>query len=188
MQGLVGNLDACANQAAALDDVQATLLAEVLPAQGAALAVLTIEGGDCEAWIDKALSLAQFGTGGVQVNLFDIADAKAGLPVHQAAVGGHAVRFTGEQVIAVGQGWQGLFEVWRAIVAALCGYRLFAEVKQCTGANLRGESLGLLQSALQACLGQIGSGGVGFHTLEPDRQHGPFIAEEERRLGNVLAH
>ncbi|MNZ73008.1 hypothetical protein D3C78_914060 [compost metagenome] len=82
LQGLVSDLDASANQAAALDNIQATLLTEVVPAQGAALTVLAIERGNAEAGIDKTLGLAQLGPGSVQVDLFDVADAKACLPVH----------------------------------------------------------------------------------------------------------
>jgi molybdenum-dependent DNA-binding transcriptional regulator ModE len=52
-----------ADQAAALDHLGAALLAEVVAAQGAALAVLAVAGGDAQARVDEALGLAQLGAG-----------------------------------------------------------------------------------------------------------------------------
>ncbi|MCY1432466.1 hypothetical protein D9M71_484660 [compost metagenome] len=103
MQGLVGDRGTRADQATTADDVGAALLAEVLPAEAAGLAVLAVVGGDAQARKDEALGLANFGTGAVQVNLLDGADAQADLPVHQALIFRHCGRLAGEQVVAVTQ-------------------------------------------------------------------------------------
>jgi hypothetical protein len=108
---LIGDLRAGADQAAAADHVSAALLAEVLAAEAAGLAVVAVVGGDVEAWIDEALGLAQFSPGAAQVDLFDVGDADAHLPIHQALILWHRGGFRAEQLEAFAQGRKGLFEI-----------------------------------------------------------------------------
>ena len=86
LQRLVGHLGPGTDQAAAADDVRRALLAEVLAAKAAGLAVVAVVGRDVQAGVHKTLRLAQFGAGAVQVDLLDVGDAEADLPVHQALV------------------------------------------------------------------------------------------------------
>lgn len=111
LQGLVGDLRTCTDQTAAADDIGATLLAEVLAAEAAGLAVVAVVGGDVEARINEALGLAQFGAGAAQVDLLDVSDADAHLPIDQALILWHRGGFRTEQIEAFAQGREGLFEV-----------------------------------------------------------------------------
>ncbi|MCY1443198.1 hypothetical protein D9M71_596000 [compost metagenome] len=65
---------------------------------------------------------------------------------------------------------------------------MFAQVEQGAPGDLPGQCLSLLQSALQAGLRQVGGGRVGFHAIEAHGEHCAFVAAEERRLGDILAH
>ncbi|MDT4879761.1 hypothetical protein FQZ97_1154650 [compost metagenome] len=89
LQCLVSDFPPGTDQAAAADYIEAALLAEIFPAQGTGLAVVAVEGGDFQGRVDEALGLAQFSAGTVEVDLFDLGQADAGLPVHQALVLGH---------------------------------------------------------------------------------------------------
>jgi hypothetical protein len=64
----------------------------LLAAEGAALAVVAVVGGDVDAGEDKALGLAQFGAGAVEVDLLDVGEP-SDFPVHQALVLGHGGGF-----------------------------------------------------------------------------------------------
>ncbi|MNT71221.1 hypothetical protein D3C72_2096840 [compost metagenome] len=57
------------------------------------------------------MGLAQFGAGAVEVDLLDVGDTQADLPVHQALVLGHGGRLGAKQLEAVAQGREGLVEV-----------------------------------------------------------------------------
>ncbi|MNK86274.1 hypothetical protein D3C87_1061800 [compost metagenome] len=111
LQGLIGDLRAGADQAAAADHVSAALLAEVLAAEATGLAVVTVVGGDVEAWIDEALGLAQFSPGAAQVNLFDVGNANAHFPIHQALILWHRGGLRTEQLKTFAQGREGLVEI-----------------------------------------------------------------------------
>ncbi|MNF95194.1 hypothetical protein D3C84_779350 [compost metagenome] len=111
LQGLIGHLGTGTDQAAAADDVRRALLAEVLAAKAAGLAVVAVVGRDVQAGVHKALGLAQFGAGAVEVDLLDVGDTQADLPVHQALVLGHGGRLGAKQLEAVAQGREGLVEV-----------------------------------------------------------------------------
>ncbi|MNZ69537.1 hypothetical protein D3C78_878410 [compost metagenome] len=188
MQRLIGDLPGGPDQATALDDLEAALLAEVVAAQAAALAVLAIAGGHAQAREQEALGVAQLGAGRVQVGLLDQAQAQAGLPVHQAAVLGHAGRFGSEQAKAVGEVGHGLVEVGRNVVVACAGHRLLAQVQQVVPGDLPGQRLGVLQGALQAGLGQVGGGGIGFHAIHPHGEHGALVLAEEGWFRDVAAN
>ncbi|MNI58382.1 hypothetical protein D3C73_1134920 [compost metagenome] len=58
LQRLVGHTLSSTDQAAAFDDFEATLLAEVVPAQATALAVLAVAGGDTQPREQEPLSMA----------------------------------------------------------------------------------------------------------------------------------
>ncbi|MCY1175796.1 hypothetical protein D9M73_160500 [compost metagenome] len=111
LQGLIGHLGTGTDQAAAADDVRRALLAEVFAAKAAGLAVVAVVGRDVQAGVHKTLRLAQFGTGAIEINLLDVSDAEADLPVHQALVPGHGGRLGAKQLEAVAQGREGLVEV-----------------------------------------------------------------------------
>ena len=111
LQGFVGNARRGADQAEAVDHIEATLLAEVAATEGARLAVVAVVGGDVHAGEYKTLGLAQLGTGTVEVDLLDVGQAEADFPVHQALVLGHGSGFIAEQLVAVAQGRKGLGKV-----------------------------------------------------------------------------
>ena len=111
LQGLIGDLRASADQAAAADDIGATLLTEILPAEAAGLAVVAIVGSDVQARIDEALGLTQFGAGAAQIDLLDVGDADTHLPIDQALILGHRSGFRAEQLEAIVQGRERLFEI-----------------------------------------------------------------------------
>ena len=188
LQRLIGDFRAGTDQAAAADHIKATLLAEVLAAQGAGLAVAAVVGGDVQARVDEALGLTQFGAGAVEVDLLDVGDADAHLPVHQSLVLGHGGGFGAEQLVAIAQGREGLVEVGREIIGAVAGNSLLAQVEQGVGLESTGLLLGFLQCGLQAGLGQVVGGGIGFDAVDPNGQHRAFVTAQARRFGDVLAH
>src|SRR5471032_661292 len=96
LQRLIGDFRAGADQAAAADHIKTALLTEVLAAQGASLAIAAVVGGDFQARVDETLGLAQFGAGAAEVDLLDVGDADADLPVHQSLVLRHGSGFGAE--------------------------------------------------------------------------------------------
>ncbi|MNX99992.1 hypothetical protein D3C86_1324710 [compost metagenome] len=188
LQRLIGDFYPGTDQSAAADDIKATLLAEVFPAEGTDLAVVAVVGSDLQPGIDETLGLAQFGTGTVEVNLLDVGDADAHLPVHQALVLGNSGGFRTEQLVAIAQGREWLVEVRRKIIGAVTGNGLFAQVQQGVGLESTGLLLGPVQRRLQALLRQIVGRGIGFDAVDPHGQHCPFITAQAWRFGDVLAH
>ncbi len=163
------------------------MLAEVFPAQGAGLAVRAVVGGDAQARVDEAQRLAQFGAGVVEVDLLDLGQAEADFPVDQPLVLGHGRRFGAEQGVAVAEGRERLLELWRAVIGAVAGHGLLAQVEQGVGGHQPGVVFGAFEGALQAGLGQVVGGGVGFDAVEPHGQHRPFVEAQTRGFGHVLA-
>ncbi|VVN41397.1 hypothetical protein PS683_05535 [Pseudomonas fluorescens] len=188
LQGFVGNARRGADQAEAVDHIEATLLPEVGAAEGARLAVIAVVGGDVDAGEYKTLGLAQLGTGRVEVDLLDVGQAEADFPVYQALVLGHRSGFVAEQLVAIAQGGERLREVGRQVVGNVTGHVLVTQVEQGMGLDQAGLLLGTLKGGLQAWQGNVVGRGVGFHPIETHGEHDAFVVVQVRGLGNVFAY